>query len=138
MTEGSLWCPGGSPPTPSVKRRLCWVSAHPSTQHQHSPRPRSRARKTKQKDMLQPRLGKLGQPTDLRGGRSRELWPAANRGGVNSWRHTQIRGQKGKASSAAQVLSSGPFFWPLAQFQGMAGPHLGLRTVTVCVNEEHL
>lgn len=137
MTAGSLWCPGGSPRTPSFKRKLYWVSAHPSTQHQHSHGPEAGPERQSRKICCSPDSEVWPSP-QISEAAGAELWPAADRGGVNSWRHTQIRGQKGKAGSAAQILSSRPFFWPLAQFQGMAGPHLGLRTVTGCVNEEHL
>ena len=75
--------------------------------------------RTRQKTHTVPgRLAQSTQNTEAAGG---GLWPAAGRrGGVNSWRHTQIRGQKGKAGSAAHALSSRAFFWPLAQFQSAA------------------
>lgn len=77
----------------------------------------------KQKPLLQPDPILVGWLSpQITGG---ELSPAAgSRGGVNSWRHTQIRGQKGKAGSTALHWALHPScLWPRSRVR--PGPQPG-------------
>jgi hypothetical protein len=92
------------------------VSSAPSAWHQCSPWPRSGTQRQGRNKAWQHNPSRLARQGDYRSIRRRTLPSSWHGGGVNSWRHTQIRGQKEKQALLPCSELQIPFF-TLAHFQ---------------------